>query len=78
MDNYTEAVLAQLRAEMAVRKMTAKDLAPRVGVHYATLLRYLSGERNLPVVVLGNILNTLGVGPGDFFERAGKLEGGTK
>lgn len=67
---FTEAVIAQLNAEIGASSFSKRSLAQEMGEPYGTILRYLNGERDLPVWVLGRILEVLKVDPEKFMQRA--------
>jgi transcriptional regulator with XRE-family HTH domain len=55
----TESLADALRAELALRNWTDRDLARRVGVAHSTLGNYLRGERPFPAEVLTAVLDAL-------------------
>lgn len=68
-ERYAASVAAQLRAERAARQLMVRDLAEASGVMEQSLLRYLNGKREVPVPVLYQIVNGLGLGMGEFIAR---------
>lgn len=66
---FIEAVLQQLRAEMAARDISGAKAAEQAGVAYSVLVRYLRGERALPLVTLYRILEILDVPVTTFMAR---------
>lgn len=64
------ALADQLRAELAVSKMTTRALAGRSGVPERTLARLLSGERTIDVAQLDMLCRALGVPLALMLERA--------
>lgn len=67
---YTEAVLAQLNAEIAAHDTTVKDLAGELGMDYNTFRRYTKGERDMPMPVLWDAIAALGIDELTFITRA--------
>lgn len=74
MDNYaarfTTAVRAEIKAEASAQDMPYKLLAEASGVSYQSLLRYLSGERDMPMSALATLCNALSTSPAVIFARA--------
>lgn len=64
------ALAAQLRAEVAVAKMTARDLARRSGIPERTLARLLSGERTIDVAQLDMLCRALDIPIATMWARA--------
>lgn len=46
------ALVAQVKAEMAVLGIKQKDMAAKTGMQSSTLSRYLSGQRDIPLPVM--------------------------
>jgi transcriptional regulator with XRE-family HTH domain len=72
-DNSTEteqALAAQIRAEMAYREMTQKELADIVGTTPAVISRYMRGHRTMPMDVYLKISRALGVSPNYLMNKA--------
>lgn len=66
-----EAALAtQIKVELVERGMDQKTLAERVGIHAVTMTKYLKNQRSMPVPVLIDIAETLGVSPRALMQRA--------
>lgn len=65
-----DAVLQQLSAEIAASGFTVKSLAAAIDKDYVTFRRYVKGERPMPIGVLGDALDALGVTEEVFFRRA--------
>ncbi|WP_170835476.1 helix-turn-helix domain-containing protein [Arthrobacter alpinus] len=61
-----------IKMEMVGQDLTQKVLADKIGIHRETLSRYLSGAAgyNMPIGILFQISNTLGVSVQDLVERA--------
>jgi transcriptional regulator with XRE-family HTH domain len=74
MDIYTEryasAVAAELRAERGAQKVSFRALADSSGVTEASLLRYLNGQRDIPLPAFLAICEALGANPGSVMDRA--------
>lgn len=66
----TAAVLAQLSAEITAHGYTVKSLALAMGQDYNTYRRWVIGEREIPLTVLMQSLQTIGVAPDVFMQRA--------
>lgn len=56
----TQAIAAEMRAEMAVQKMSARVLAERSGVGERSLARYLNAERTFSLETLDKLAQALG------------------
>lgn len=74
MDNnaelYQGAIVAQLRAERAAAGLTIDDLTARTTLGRASVTRYLSGDRDIPMKALFELAHALGLTPGEFIRRA--------
>lgn len=70
------ALLAQIRAEIAASGKTQGQVADAVGIERATLSRYMSGKRALPLQTFLDISDTLGIPAAHLMrlaeERAGR------
>lgn len=66
----SRAILLQLNAEITAHDTSAKEVAGRIGKDYNTFRRYLTGERELPVTVLSQALDAIGIDPVVFMTRA--------
>lgn len=66
----TAAVLAQLAAEITAHGFTVKSLAAETGRDYNTYRRWVIGEREMPLPVLMQSLQTIGVSLEVFMQRA--------
>lgn len=62
-EGLNAAVAAELRGERAAQNLTVQELAARSEVPYASLRRYLSGERDIDVAVLAALAAALGTTP---------------
>lgn len=67
---FTAAVLAQLKAELGSSDYSMRSLAAAMEKPYGTIRLYLIGERDMPLWVLGRILEVLKVDPEKFMQRA--------
>ena len=59
-----------VRVALAANEMTAKDLAPKVGMAESTLYRKLGRESDFTVPELHAIASALGVAPADLIGEA--------
>lgn len=69
---YLSAVRAELRAEIAANLTDRTELAEAVGISRQSLVRYLSGDREIPLLVLMGILNFYDMDMPTFWERVEK------
>lgn len=67
---YTDAVLAQLNAEITAHDMTVKSVAIAMGSDYNTFRRYATGERPMPMHVYWSALDVIGIDEEVFIRRA--------
>ena len=67
---YQNAVLAQLNAEIAAKDQTPKSVAAALEIDYNTFRRYLKGERAIPMTILWATLETLELAEDVFVTRA--------
>lgn len=58
------ALIAQLRAEIAASPYTQGRVADAVGIERATLSRYMSSKRAIPLQTFLDICDTLGIAAG--------------
>lgn len=67
-----EATATQLRVEMATLKppMTKQDMAARIGVAHNSVGRYLSGQRDIPMGVMIDMAEALGLTADELLKRA--------
>ena len=66
-----EAALAiQIKIELVERGLDQKTLAERVGIHPVTMTKYLKNQRSMPVPVLIDIAEAVGVSPRVLMQRA--------
>lgn len=66
----TAAILAQLTAEATAHGYTVKSLALAMGQDYNTYRRWVNGERDMPLLMLMQSLQTIGVPSDVFMQRA--------
>lgn len=64
------ALIAQVRAEIAASPLSQGKVADAIGIERATLSRYMSGKRALPLQALLDICDTLGIPAGDLMRMA--------
>lgn len=69
-DDFSHYVAEQIRGEAATRGLSISALARHMGTDRVTLHRYLSGARALPVPILYNAANTIGVSVRLIVDRA--------
>lgn len=69
-DAFEEALMKQIRMEMAEREMTQKELADAIGIERATLSRYLSRKLQMSVRTLSAIARALKMSPRELWSRA--------
>lgn len=74
MENYgarLEAALAhQIKVELVERGMDQKDLAEKVGIERATMNRYMTGKRSIPMPTYFKIAAALSLSPQELMQRA--------
>lgn len=70
MQAYQEAIAEQLRAERAARGLTIEDLAATTTLHRSSVIRYLSGERDIKISVLFELSGALGLSVPELLRRA--------
>ena len=71
-DAFEEALMKQIRMEMAEREMTQKEMADAIGIERATLSRYLNRKQQMSVRTITAIARALGMLPADLWTRAQK------
>lgn len=69
-ETFSSAVIAELNGAIAAAGMNITSLAKKIGADYNTLRRYLSGEREIPVLVLYAIIDQLPIDEAELFRRA--------
>ena len=66
-----EAALAtQIKVELADREMEQRDLANAVGIESATLSRYMTGKRSMPMPTFFRVAEVLGLTAQELMRRA--------
>ena len=60
-DQFAKAIAEELRAQKARTGKTNDEIAEAVGVSPVTVLRYLRGQRQIPIDVFGDLCKALGV-----------------
>jgi hypothetical protein len=74
MDNHRNevkpAVGAQMKAEIFGAGLNIKTASNKTGINYRTLIRYIDGERNIPVPVVYQIADAVGLDARTIVERA--------
>lgn len=65
-----DALLAQIRAELAYREITQKELAGRIGMDPAVLSRYMRAKRDMPMNVYFDISAAMGLSPDYLMTKA--------
>lgn len=64
------ALIAQIRAEIAAAGISQGKVADAVGIERATLSRYMSSKRALPLQTFLDISSTLGIPAADIMRMA--------
>lgn len=70
------ALAAELRGERVALGLTIADLIARTGIPKSTMLRVLSGERDINVTQLAQLAEAMGKTPEYFMRRAVERMGG--
>lgn len=70
----TEALAAEIRAEMARRQQTPSGLAAALGIHRVTASAICNGRAPIDVERLESIATWLELSPADLLERAAPAE----
>ena len=74
METYGEkleaALSTQIKVELADREMDQKGLADAVGIESATLSRYMTGKRSMPLPTFFRVAEVLGLSPRELMQRA--------
>jgi transcriptional regulator with XRE-family HTH domain len=63
------ALSAQIKVELVDRGMEQKDLADLVGIESATLSRYMTGKRSMPMPTFYKVAEALGLTAKTLMER---------
>lgn len=64
------AIATQIKVELVEREMDQKGLAEAVGIESATLSRYMTGKRSMPMPTFFAVSVALGLSPATLLERA--------
>lgn len=64
------AIATQIKVELVECGMDQKALAEAVGIESATLSRYMTGKRSMPMPTFFAVAEALGVSPRVLMERA--------
>jgi transcriptional regulator with XRE-family HTH domain len=67
---FEEALMKQIRMEMAERDLTQKDIAGAIGIERATLSRYLGRKAQMNISTLTAISRALGMNPPELWLKA--------
>ena len=74
MNTYGErleaALSTQIKVELVEHEMDQKALADAVGIESATLSRYMTGKRSMPMPTFFKVAEALGLTPKVLMERA--------
>lgn len=69
-DNLPAATVEQLQAERGAKRLTYKQLADASGLKEQTVMRYLTGKRDIPFPELVALSEALGLDPAELLIRA--------
>lgn len=69
-NNIRDAILAQIRAEMAYQDIKQKDLAQTLGMDAAVLSRYMRAKRDMPMDIYLRISEALDLPPNHIMSKA--------
>lgn len=69
-NQFAKAIAEELRAQKARTGKTNEELADAVGVSAVTVLRYLRGQRQIPIDVFGDLCKALDVSAADITATA--------
>lgn len=64
------AISMQIKVELVERNMDQKDLADAVGIERATLSRYMTNRRPMPMAIFFTIAEVFGLSPRELMARA--------
>lgn len=67
---FAAAVAAELRAERARQQITLDVLVEMTGLSKSAVLRYLNGQRDIPLPAFFALCDALAISPALLFERA--------
>jgi len=69
-DNLSTVVAQQLQAERAIKGWSYRALAEAAGLKEQSVMRYLTGKRDIPMTEVGLMADALGLTPADLLRRA--------
>lgn len=69
-ENLEAALAVQIKVELVERSMDQKALAAAIGIESATLSRYMTGKRSMPLPTFFAVADALGLSPRVLMERA--------
>lgn len=64
------AISIQIKVELADREMDQRGLADAVGIESATLSRYMTGKRSMPMPTFFKVAEVLGLTAQELMRRA--------
>lgn len=69
-EGLESAISTQIKVELVEHGMDQKDLAAAVGIESATLSRYMTGKRSMPMPTFFAVAEALGLSPQVLMQRA--------
>ncbi|MGC0144423.1 helix-turn-helix domain-containing protein [Pseudactinotalea sp. Z1732] len=69
-ERFNAAVGAQMRAEIAAHGYNVKSAAEAMGIARGVLIRYLEGQRNIPISVAARLADLLEMPLSTLIQRA--------
>ena len=69
-DHLSIVVAQQLQAERAIKGWSYRELAARSGLKEQSVMRYLTGKRDIPITEVGLMADALDLTPTDLLRRA--------
>ena len=69
-DHLATVVAQQLQAERAIKGWSYRALAEAAGMKEQTVMRYLTGRRDIPITEVGLLADALDLTPADLLGRA--------
>lgn len=67
---FAKAIAKQLQEQKQKAGKTNQDIADVTGTSPVTVLRYLKGQRTMPIDVFADICKALNINPGDVLDKA--------
>lgn len=67
---FSDAVIAQVNAEIARDGLNRSVIAKRIDIDYGTLSRYLKNERPIPILVFYAVIDQLKISESELFRLA--------